>query len=182
MMGTPRGAPEGSIGTPYPGVAARIVSEDGDDVSVGAVGELLIRTPARILGYIGDRDAATRTYRDGWLLTGDLARRDADGFYFIMGRRALRINVGGFMVASEEVEAVLMQHPGVCAVAVLTMSDAGHGEVVRAVIVPRGAPPAIADLRRFCRVRLATYKVPRHWGFRDDLPRSPLGKILRHHV
>ncbi len=182
MMGTPRGTPDGSIGQPYPGVAARIVDEDGGDVPEGSVGELLIHAPARICGYIGDPDATARAYRNGWLLTGDLARRDADGFYFLEGRRALRINVGGYKVAPEEVEAALMGHPDVREAVVFAMLDSGRGEVVRAVIVPRAAPPTTGELRRYCMDRLASYKVPRQWEFRDELPRSPLGKVLRYRL
>jgi len=181
MLGTPRGgAPEGSIGKPHPGVQARIVDEEGDDLPEGATGELLIRSPGLILGYLDDPAAAARTLRDGWLWTGDLARRDADGFYFLEGRRALRINVGGFKVSPEEVEAVLGAHPGVREAVVLAMPDAARGEVVRAVIVPEGAPPSAGELRRYCREWLAGYKVPRRFEFRDELPRSPLGKVLRH--
>ncbi len=159
MMGTPRDTPDGSIGQPYPGVVARIVDEDGGDVPEGSVGELLIHTPARICGYIGDPDTTARAYRDDWLLTGDLARRDVNGFYFLEGRRALGINIGGYKVAPEEVEAVLMRHPGVREAVVLAIPDDGHGEVVRVVIVPCGDPPSIGELRRYCRVQLASYKV-----------------------
>jgi acyl-coenzyme A synthetase/AMP-(fatty) acid ligase len=180
MMGTPHGTPAGSIGQPYPGVAARIVDNDGRDVSAGAIGELLIRAPARMLGYVGDREATAHAYHDGWLRTGDLARRDANGFYFLEGRRRLRINVGGLKVTPEEVERVLALHPGVREAVVLAMPDAVRGEAVRAVIVPCGDPPANADLRHFCRAHLAGYKIPRRWEFRTDLPRSPLGKVLRH--
>lgn len=97
-----------------------------------------------------------------------------------MDRRALRINVGGLKVAPEEVEAVLAQHPAVREVVALAMPDAARGEVVRVVIVPEGAPPSVGALRRYCRERLAGYKVPRRWEFRNDLPRSPLGKVPRH--
>ncbi len=182
MIGTPRGgAPHGSIGIPYPGVAARIADEAGADVPEGEVGELLIRTPGAMLGYHNDPEATARTLRDGWIWTGDLARRDRDGFYHLEGRRALRISVSGYKVAPEEIEAVLSQHPGVREVAALGAPDAARGEVVRAVIVPHGEPPAIGDLRRFCRARLAPHKVPRLWEFRAmSLPRSPLGKPLRH--
>ncbi|MDQ2785689.1 MAG: AMP-binding protein, partial [Chloroflexota bacterium] len=181
MLGTPRdGAPAGSIGKPQAGVDARIVDEDGVDVPEGATGELLIRSPGLTLGYLDNPVATARTLRDGWLWTGDLARRDADGFYYLEGRRALRINVAGFEVAPEEVEAVLEQHPGVREAVVLAMPDAVRGEVVRAVIVPEGAPPSTGELRHYCRARLTGYKVPRHWEFRDELPRSPLGKVLRH--
>jgi len=178
---TPRGgAPEGSIGIPYPGVAVRIVDEAGVDVVEGDGGHLLIRSPGLMRGYLDDPAATAQMLRDGWLWTGDMVRRDADGFYYLEGRRALRINVGGFKVAPEEVEAVLAAHPGVREAVVLAMPDAARGEVVRAVIVPEGVPPSIGELRRYCRERLAGYKVPRHFEFRDELPRSPLGKVLRH--
>ncbi len=183
MIGTPRdGAPAGSIGAPYPGVRARLVDEAGTDVPEGATGELIVRSPGVMIGYLDAPEATAQALRDGWLWTGDLARRDADGFYFLEGRRALRINVGGHKVAPEEVEAVLLQHPGVREVVVLAMPNAARGEVVRAVIVPAGEAPPISALRQFCRERLTGYKVPRQWEFRDDLPRSPLGKVLRHHL
>lgn len=183
MIETPRGgAPMGSVGIPLSGMAVRLVDRDGGDVREGATGELIVRTPGLMRGYLGNPEATTQTIRDGWLWTGDLARRDTDGFYFLEGRRTLRINVGGFKVAPEEVEAVLETHPGVHEVVVLGMPDAARGEVVRAVIVTKGDPPSVRDLRRFCQERLATYKVPRHWEFRATLPRSPLGKVLRHHL
>ncbi|MGI8688989.1 MAG: class I adenylate-forming enzyme family protein [Thermomicrobiales bacterium] len=180
LLGTTYGgAPEGSIGRPYPGVTVRLVDEEGADVADGAIGELIVRSPGMMHGYLDSPAATARTLRDGWLWTGDLAHRDAHGFYFLEGRRALRINVGGHKVAPEEVEAVLEQHPSVREAAVVGAVDAVRGEVVRAVIVSRGEPPSARELRRFCHERLAGYKVPRYWEFRDDLPRSPLGKVLR---
>ena len=130
-------------------------------------------------GYLDDAEATARVLTDGWLRTGDLAWRDAKGRFFLAGRAALRISVGGLKVSPEEVEAVLRQHPAVRDVVVLGAPDATRGEIVRAVIVPAVPPPRVAELRRFCRERLAGYKVPRRWEFRDDLPRSPLGKPLR---
>ena len=182
LIGTPQaGAPPGSIGTPYDGVAVRIVDEEGVDVPDGEVGELVVRSPGVALGYVDSPEAEARTFRDGWLWTGDLARRDADGYYFLEGRRALRINVGGHKVAPEEVEAVLERHPAVREVVVLAAPDPQRGEVVRAVIVPRGEPPTAAALRHWCRDQLAGYKVPRIWEFRaGPLPRSAYGKVLRH--
>ena len=182
MIGTPEGTPVGSIGKPYPGVAVRLVDAQGNDVPDGSIGELIVQSPGLMEGYLDDPEAEAETLREGWLWTGDLASRDAAGFYFLVGRRTLRINVGGFKVAPEEVEMVLMQHPAVREVAVLGMPDAIRGEVVRAVIVPNGTPPTIAALRAYCHRRLAGYKVPRRWEFRDALPRSPLGKILRQNL
>jgi len=171
--------PDGSIGTPYAGVLTRIVTADGDDVPSGAIGELIVRSPGVMRDYLDDPTATARALRDGWLWTGDLARCDGDGFYYLEGRRALHINVGGFKVTPEEIEAVLETHPAVREAVVLPMPDVVHGEVPRAVIVPYDAPPTAAALRRFCRERLATYKVPRRFEFRTELPRSPLGKVLR---
>jgi len=183
MMETAReGGSEGSIGTPYPGIEARIVDDTGTDVGEGATGEVLIHSPGLMSGYLDAPDLTAQVLQDGWLWTGDLARRDANGCYHLEGRRALRINVGGFKVAPEEVEAVLALYPGVREVVVLAAVDAARGEIVRAVIVPEGDPPLIADLRAFCRERLSGYKVPRVWEFRTDLPRSPLGKVLRSQV
>ncbi len=183
LIGTPLGgAPDGSIGKPYRGVIVRVVDDAGNDVAVGETGELVIQTPGLALGYLDSPEAAARTFRNGWLWTGDLGWCDADGFYYIVGRHALRINVGGFKVAPEEVEAALMEHPAVREVVVLAMPDARRGEVVRAIIVPRATPPPVGELRRFCRERLATYKVPRVFEFRDELPRSAIGKVLRHHL
>lgn len=176
------GGSEGSIGTPYPGIEARIVDDTGTDVGEGATGEVLIHSPGLMSGYLDAPDLTAQVLQDGWLWTGDLARRDANGCYHLEGRRALRINVGGFKVAPEEVEAVLALYPGVREVVVLAAVDAARGEIVRAVIVPEGDPPLIADLRAFCRERLSGYKVPRVWEFRTDLPRSPLGKVLRSQV
>ena len=181
MIGTPReGSPPGSIGKPYPGIVARIVDDAGADLPDGAIGELLIRTPGMSLGYLDDPAAGARSFEAGWLHTGDLARRDAAGFYYLSGRSALRLNIGGHMVSPEEIEAILEQHPAVREVVVLGVADEARGEVARAVIVPHDAPPAIGELQRFCREQMAGYKVPRQWEFRATLPRSGLGKVLRH--
>ncbi|MHB8645787.1 MAG: class I adenylate-forming enzyme family protein [Thermomicrobiales bacterium] len=181
LLGTPSGgAPTGSIGLPYQGVTARVVDTRGVDVPDGTTGELILQTPACMVGYAGDPDATARTLRDGWLWTGDLVRRDAHGFLFYEGREALRINVGGFKVSPDEVEAVLLAHPQIREAVVVAMPDVARGEVVRAIIVPGESRPTAGELRRYCRARLAGYKVPRRFEFRDALPRSSLGKVLRH--
>lgn len=178
---TVEGAPEGSVGKPYPNVTIRLVDEANVDVPEGDTGELIVQSPALMLGYANNPEATARALRDGWLYTGDLARRDAQGFYYIVGRKGLRINVGGFKVNPEEVEAVLLTHPSVREAVVLAMPDPRRGQNVRAVVVLRpGISATVSDLRHFCRASLATYKVPRHFEFRAELPRSPLGKVLRH--
>jgi long-chain acyl-CoA synthetase len=174
--------PPGSIGRPYEGIEARLVDERGEDVPPGAAGELIIRSPGLMLGYLGQPEATAEVLRDGWYHTGDLARRDEAGCYWLEGRRALRINVGGYKVAPEEIEAVLLQHPAVREVVVVAAPDRLRGEVPRAVIVPEGQPPTPGELRRFCAAHLARYKIPRRIEFRDELPRSPLGKVLRNRL
>ncbi len=162
------------------GVAVRIVDTEGVEVPQGQQGELIVRHPGLMFGYLGDPGATAEALRNGWYWTGDLAYRDSEGFLYFAGRRALRINVGGYKVSPEEVERVLCQHPAVRDAVVSALPDPKRGEVVRAIICPAGVPPSHAELRRFCRSYLAAYKVPRVWEFRDVLPRSPLGKVLRH--
>ena len=171
--------PPGSIGRPFAGVGVRLLDARGAAVAPRMLGELVIRSPGLMLGYLGQPEATAEVLRDGWCHTGDLARRDEAGWYWLEGRRASRINVGGYKVAPEEVEAVLIQHPGVREAVVVAIPEPLRGEVVRAIIVPEGTAPTPGELRDFCAARLARYKIPRRFEFRDDLPRSPLGKVLR---
>ncbi len=172
--------PIGSIGRPFSGTEVRLLGEGGEAVSEGEIGELVFRSPNVMLGYHDDAEATAAILRDGWLHTGDLARRDEVGFYYLVGRRNLRINVGGFKFAPEEFEAVLLQHSGVREAVVVARPDAARGEVACAIIVSVGDPPPDdEELRSFCRTHLAGYKVPRRFEFRDTLPRSALGKVLR---
>lgn len=175
-------APVGSIGLPNPGVTVRVVDEADQPLPPLTVGELVVRSPGMMLGYLDEPAATAAVLRDGWFRTGDRAWQGTDGQFHLAGRRGLLINVGGAKVAPEEVEAVLLTHPGVREAVVLALADPLRGEVVRAVIVPEGTPPAIQELRRFCRARLAGYKVPRLIEFRTALPRSALGKVLRHEL
>jgi acyl-coenzyme A synthetase/AMP-(fatty) acid ligase len=180
MMTPETGAPAGSIGKPLPGVDVRLIGDDGQPLGDGQVGELVVRSRSMMLCYYDDPEATARALRDGWLHTGDNAWRDACGFYYLVGRRGLQINVGSMKVTPEEVEAVLARHPGVREVVVVPQPDWARGEVVKAIVVPEGDAPDAQALRRFCRAHLAGYKVPRSIEFRDEpLPRSALGKVLR---
>ncbi|MFN8511819.1 MAG: AMP-binding protein [Chloroflexia bacterium] len=181
MMASPvTGTPPGSVGKPNPGVEVRLLDDAGNEVAEGTTAEMVVRSPSMMLGYLDDPEATAAILRDGWLYTGDLAHRDAAGFYYIEGRRGLQINVGGSKVAPEEVEAVLLQHPGVREAVAVPQPDRSRGEVVRAIVVPEGDAPDAQALRRFCRARLAGYKVPRSIEFRSEpLPRSALGKVIR---
>ncbi|MFN8511818.1 MAG: AMP-binding protein [Chloroflexia bacterium] len=173
-------AASASVGKPGGWIEVRIVDGAGQSVPEGAVGELIVRSPGLMLGYLDDPEANAITLRDGWYHTGDNARRDAQGYYYLLGRRGIQINVGGQKVAPEEVEAVLLLHPGVREAVVVPQPDVLRGEVVRAIVVPEGAAPGMQELRRFCRAQLAGYKVPRAIEFRSEpLPRSALGKVLR---
>lgn len=177
-----RDTPAGSVGQPLPGNELRLLDANGEPVTTGAIGEVIIRSPGMMRGYLGDPATTVTVLRDGWFHTGDLAQCDAAGRYFLLDRRSLQINVGGYKVTPEEVEQVLRTHPGAREVVILPMPHPILGEAVRAVIVPQGTPPDAQALRRYCRQALAGYKVPRQIDFRDELPRSTLGKVLRHQL
>jgi fatty-acyl-CoA synthase len=165
----------GSAGRPYPYVECRLSDES----------ELLVRGPNVFAGYWRDPAATAAVFRDGWLATGDLAERDADGDYWIRGRLKELVVSGGENVYPAEIEAVLHQHPGVVEAAVVGVPDVRWGEVCAAFVVLRG-PVAEEELVEHCRVRLARFKVPKHFHFVDELPRNSLGKVvksdLRHEV
>ncbi len=173
------GTPIGSIGKSLPGIELRVLDPDGQPVPVGTSGELVARSPGMMDGYLDDPEATAGIIRDGWLWTGDTGYQDDDGFLFIIGRRKLMIKVAGNNVSPEEVEAVLQRHPGVHEAVVLPLADEKRGEVLRAVIVPAITTLTADELRRFCRAHLASYKIPRQFEFRDMLPRSALGKVVR---
>jgi long-chain acyl-CoA synthetase len=172
--------PDLSCGVPYPLTEVRIVDPDDNDVRPGDVGELIARGPQIMTGYWGRADATAETLRGGWLHTGDLARRDANGFFFIVDRTKDLILSGGYNVYPAEVEDVLQAHPSVAMCAVFGIPDDIKGEKPWAAVVPsRGAEVDVAALDEHCRAQLAAYKVPRRFLVVDDLPRSSVGKILR---
>jgi len=168
-----------SIGPPVPGTDVRIVDTDGQDVATGDAGELLVRGPQVMVGYWQRPDETARVLKDGWLATGDVAVADDDGYLYIVDRKKDMILVSGFNVYPNEVEAVIAAHPGVAEVAVVGTPDETSGEAVCAFVVRRDPALTEAVLRDFCRESLTAYKVPRVVKFRDDLPKSPVGKVLR---
>jgi len=168
-----------SIGVPAPGTDVRIVDTDGHDVATGVAGELLVRGPQVMIGYWQRPDETARVLKDGWLATGDVAVADDDGYLYIVDRKKDMILVSGFNVYPNEVEAVIASHPGVAEVAVVGTPDETSGEAVCAFVVRRDPTLTEAVLRDFCRESLTAYKVPRMVTFRDDLPKSPVGKVLR---
>jgi long-chain acyl-CoA synthetase len=172
--------PEQSCGVPYPLTEIRIVYADDADVPAGEVGELIGRGPQIMSGYWNRPDETKATLRGGWLHTGDLARQDASGFFYIVDRAKDVILSGGYNVYPAEIEEVLQSHPDVAMCASFGVPDLTKGEKPWAAVVLRaGAQPDPAELEKHCRQYLAAYKVPRRFLVVDELPRSSVGKILR---
>jgi len=171
----------GSIGIPLPDTDARIVDlETGADVVPGESGELLIQGPQVMRGYWKRPEATAEAMGDGWLRTGDVAVMDGDGYFAIVDRKKDMINTAGFKVWPREVEETLYAHPAVKLVAVVGVPDDYRGEAVKACVVLRdGQRVDERVLMDFCRERLTAYKVPRIVEFRDALPTSGAGKLLR---
>ncbi len=172
----------GSIGLPFPDVDCRIVSLE-DEVTVlepGEVGELIIRSPNVMHGYLDMPTETKNTLRDGWLYTGDIAKMDEDGYFYIVDRKKEVIKPSGFQVWPREVEEVISDHPKVLEVGVGGVPDAYRGETVKAWVVPQAGETLTAEeLESFCRESLAAYKVPTEFEFREELPKTLVGKVLR---
>ena len=173
----------GSVGRPMSLSECRLVGPQGETVAEGEVGEVWVRGPAVTPGYWRNADANRRAFSDGWYRSGDLARRDAEGDYFIVDRVTDLFICGGENVYPTEVEQCLLGHHCVQEVAVTGEYDRTWGETAAAFVVLRpGYWADDAELRAFCQQRLATYKVPRRLVFLDELPRTPTGKIRRAEV
>jgi fatty-acyl-CoA synthase len=170
----------GSIGKPLLFTEARLAGEDGQEVPQGEVGELWLRGPHVCRGYWNNPEAtAAALDPDGWFHTGDLARKDAEGFFSIAGRKKDMIISGGVNVYPAEIEGELLLHPQVRDAAVAGVPHPTWGEVGIAFVVPGDEPPTAADLTAFLEGRLARYKVPRDFVFLDALPRTPYGKVVK---
>jgi len=173
---------DSSIGMPLPDTDACIVdTETGTNLMPpGKLGELIIRGPQVMIGYWNKPEETKNTLRDGWLYTGDIAYMDEDGFFFIMDRKKDMALVGGYNVYPREVDEVLMSHPGIEEAVTIGVPDPIRGETIKAFIVPgAGVKLRASEIVAWCRARLASYKVPRSIEFRDSLPRTQVGKILR---
>jgi long-chain acyl-CoA synthetase len=169
----------GTIGVPLPSTEVKCVDDAGREVAMGVPGELIARGPQIMAGYWKQPEETKIALRDGWLYTGDIATIDSEGYVTIVDRRKDMILVSGFNVYPNEVEARLASLPGVTECAVIGVSDEATGEAVKAFVV-RGDPTlSAAAIRAFCRSELASYKVPKYVEFREDLPKSNVGKILR---
>jgi len=170
----------GSIGVAIPGVELRVVDEQGREFARGKVGHLVARGDNVTLGYLDEPEETAAILHDGWLWTGDLALRDADGFFFHRGRTKEILKIGGHRVSPIEIEHVVAEHPDVAEAAVVGIEHEIMGEVPSAFVVLRsGETPSEDDLRRFCRERLPPYKVPVRFTVIDALPRNEAGKLLR---
>jgi len=174
--------PPGSIGLPFPDVDARIISlEDEETVlDVGEVGELVIKGPQVMFGYHNMPTETENTLRDGWLYTGDIARMDEEGYFYIVDRKKEVIKPGGFQVWPRTVEEAIAEHPKVLEVGVAGIPDPYRGETVKAwVVLKEGESATEDDIIEWCKERLAKYEVPTQVEFRDELPKTTVGKILR---
>ncbi|MDX6300651.1 MAG: long-chain acyl-CoA synthetase [Nocardioidaceae bacterium] len=173
----------GSIGVPVRGVRMRVVDDDGKEVPAGEVGEIVISGPNVMKGYWQRDEATAEATRDGWFHTGDMAKTDDDGYYFIVDRKKDLIIRGGYNVYPREVEEALYEHEAVAEVAVVGVPHDQLGEeVAAAVALKPGAAATEDELRAFAKERLAAYKYPRHVWLVESLPKGPTGKILRREI
>lgn len=173
----------GSIGIPIMDTDAKIVDlETAQDVSSGQVGELAVRGPQVMLGYWNKPDETKMVLHDGWFYTGDIATMDPDGYFRIVDRKKDMINVSGLKVWPREVEEVLYEHPAIQEAAIVGVPDAKSGETIKAFVVAKEeyeGKIAVEEIIRFCKERLASYKAPKIVEFRNELPKTPVGKVLR---
>jgi long-chain acyl-CoA synthetase len=173
----------GSIGIPLPSTEVRVINETEagvEEVPVGEIGELIIKGPQIMKGYWNKPEETQKTLRDGWLFTGDLGRMDKDGYFYIVDRKKDMIIASGYNVYPREIEEVLYQHSNVQEVSVVGVPDEYRGETVKAfVTVKQGSEVTEEELLEHSRKYLAAYKVPRFIEFRDQLPKSAVGKLLK---
>lgn len=169
----------GTIGVPAPNTDIRIVAEDGRICGPNEVGELHAKGPQVMKGYYNRPDETAKSIKDGWFATGDIATMLPDGFFQIVDRKKDMILVSGFNVYPNEIEDVLAAHPKILEVAAVGMPDEKSGEVVKVFIVKKDASLSESEVIDYCRENLTNYKVPRAVVFRDELPKTNVGKILR---
>jgi len=165
----------------HPRAELRIVGDDGRDVGAGDTGELLVRTPLVMSGYFRDPEATRAAFRDGgWFATGDLVRRDADGYYYFIARKKDIIRRRGENISGAELDRVLGSHPLVAeAAAIPVPSELGEDEILAAVVVRPGAELGAAEVAAWCAARLAAHKVPRYVAFVDELPHTPTHRVAK---
>lgn len=175
----------GSIGIPVRGVEFRLLDDDSgaEITAAGEVGEIAIKGENVMKGYWGRPEATAEAIVDGWFRTGDLARRDEDGYYYIVDRKKQLIIRGGYNVYPREIEEVLHEHPAVAEVAVIGIEHPSLGQEIGAAIALKpGATADVEELREFAKARVAAYKYPRHIWLVDSVPKGPTGKILHREI
>jgi long-chain acyl-CoA synthetase len=173
---------EGSIGLPLPDVEAKIVDIDTGtkDLPIGETGELILRSPTVMKEYWNMPEETAIALREGWLYTGDIGLMDENGYFYIVDRKKDMIIASGFNIYPSEVEDVLYEHPKIQEVAVAGIPDPRRGETVKAwVVMKPGETITVDEIREFCRDKLASYKIPYYVEFRDELPKTMVGKVLR---
>ncbi|MFB5662933.1 AMP-binding protein [Alteribacillus sp. HJP-4] len=172
---------EGSIGLPWPDTDAAVFShETGDIAGPGEVGELIVKGPQVMKGYWKREEETNAVFLEDWLMTGDMARMDEDGYFYIVDRKKDMIIAGGFNIYPREVEEILYEHPAVKEAVVIGVPDPYRGETVKAFVVKKDHEEVTEEqLNAFCRERLASFKAPRLYEFRKELPKTSVGKILK---
>ena len=169
-----------SAGKAVPRVDLKIIGREGNEVEVGQIGEIIARGPQIMKGYFKDPKATAKKIKDRWYYSGDLGRLDEDGYLYILGRTDEMVVTGGLNVYPSEVETVLLNHPKVSEAAVVGIPDARRGQVMRAIVVLKhGETATQREILKFCKERLANFKMPRQLEFKDSLPKSRTGKISK---
>ena len=170
---------KGSIGLPVPSTEIKLVDEEGQEVAHGEAGEMLVKGPQVMLGYLNRPEATNEMIVDGWLSTGDIARCDDDGYFYLVDRKKDMILVSGFNVFPNEIEEVAAMHPDVVEAAAVGVPNEATGELVKLFVVRRNSALTEQMIIEHCRKNLTGYKVPKKVEFRDELPKTNVGKILR---
>ena len=173
-------ARSGTVGTPVPGTAMKVIDDFGTDLGLGERGELCIKGPQVMKGYWQNPEATAEVLDgEGWFKTGDIAVIDPDGFVRIVDRKKDLIIVSGFNVYPNEIEDIVMAHPKVASCAVIGVPDERTGEAVKLFVVARAGGVSVEELKAYCKDNFTGYKVPKLIVLRDSLPMTPVGKILR---
>jgi long-chain acyl-CoA synthetase len=170
---------KGSIGLPLPSTDIKICDEEGEELAIGEAGELYVKGPQVMLGYLGREDATAEVLQDGWLATGDIARIDEDGFLYIVDRKKDMILVSGFNVYPNEIEEVAAMHDGILEAAAIGIPHEVSGEVVKLFVVKHDEKLTEEMVIIHCKSLLTGYKVPKYIEFKSELPKTNVGKILR---
>ncbi|MEP0357034.1 long-chain-fatty-acid--CoA ligase FadD [Paraglaciecola sp.] len=170
---------KGSIGMPMPSTDIKLVDDDGIEVALGQSGEMLVKGPQVMSGYLNREEATNDIIKDGWLATGDIAKCDENGFFYIVDRKKDMILVSGFNVYPNEIEDVTAMHPDIIEAAAVGVPHESSGEIVKIYVVSENEALTEEDVIKHCRDHLTGYKVPKKVEFRNELPKSNVGKILR---